>query len=66
VTLRLSPREHRVISLVADGLTNHEVSRDLAISEETVKDHMKSILYKLNARNRAHAVAIAYRQGLLE
>lgn len=60
----LSPRELDVMRLIADGLNNHEVAARLAIAENTVKNHVRSILRKLNARNRAQAAAIAVARGI--
>lgn len=50
---------------LADGLTNQEIGDDLFISVDTVKSHVKSMLVKVGARNRTHAVALAYHRGLL-
>jgi DNA-binding NarL/FixJ family response regulator len=61
----LSPREHEVLRLVADGMTNAEIAERLVISEATVKTHVAHVLVKVGARDRAHAVARAYRDGLL-
>jgi len=52
----LSPREKEVLQLVADGLTNIEIAEKLIISVQTVKNHISSILYKLDAVNRTNAV----------
>lgn len=62
----LSLREMQVLGCVAGGHANKAVARQLGISEETVKAHMKSILGKLAARDRTHAVTIALRRGILE
>ncbi|KAB7771140.1 response regulator [Xanthomonas maliensis] len=61
----LSARETEVLALVADGRSNKQVGHALAISEETVKAHMKNILAKLAARDRTHAVTVALRRGIL-
>jgi DNA-binding CsgD family transcriptional regulator len=58
-------REIEVLQLVSDGLVNREIGDRLFLSEETVKSHVRHILAKLQARSRAHAVAIGYRRGLL-
>ena len=55
----LSPREREVASLVAEGCSNKQIARRLAISEPTVKDHVHRILTKTGCPNRA-AVAAAY------
>jgi len=62
---RLTARELDVLRLVAQGQSNKRVGVLLGISEETVKTHMKSILPKLGANDRAHAVALALGRGLL-
>lgn len=62
----LSPRELDVIRRVAAGLSNKEIGARLSVSEETVKTYMKSILAKLNASDRSHAVAIAIERGILD
>ncbi len=59
----LTPREREVLGLVAQGATNAEVAASLVVSENTVKFHMKNILQKLHARNRAEVVAFALRKG---
>jgi DNA-binding NarL/FixJ family response regulator len=61
----LSGREVEVLREVADGNANKRVARRLGISEETVKAHMKSILSKLGANDRTHAVTIAIRRGII-
>lgn len=61
----LSPRELDVLSWVAKGATNKEIGRQLHISEATVKSHLIHIYEKLDARDRAHAVGIAVKKGLL-
>lgn len=61
----LSRREYEVIRWLADGKNTWEISIILGISERTVKFHVGVILHKLNAVNRAHAVAIAVSSGLI-
>ena len=66
VTLEeLTPRETEVLSLIACGLSNAEISGTLVISEDTTKTHIRHILAKLNLRDRAQAVVIAYETGLV-
>ncbi|GAA5170041.1 response regulator transcription factor [Amycolatopsis dongchuanensis] len=62
----LSPRELEVLRLVADGATNQLAARRLLISETTIKTHLLHIYTKLGVRDRASAVAVAYKRGLLE
>jgi two-component system NarL family response regulator len=62
----LSSRELEVLSLVAQGNANKRVALELSISEETVKAHMSTILSKLGARDRTHAVTIAIKRGIIE
>lgn len=61
----LTPREIEVLRQVARGLRNREIADGLAISEETVKVHIRHILEKLAARDRTEAVAIAIRRGFI-
>lgn len=62
---RASERELAVLELVADGLENAQIGERLHISVETVKSHMRSLLGKLEALNRTHAVAIGLGEGLI-
>ncbi|KAA9161136.1 response regulator transcription factor [Amycolatopsis acidicola] len=61
----LSRREYQVLQLVAEGLENAAIAKLLYLSVETVRTHVKSILRKLSARDRTHAVTIAFRNGIL-
>ena len=61
----LSQREHEVLRLIADGLENQAIANLLFVSVETVRTHVKSILRKLASRDRTHAVAVAFRSGVL-
>ena len=61
----LTPRELEVLQLLAEGLTNKEISYRLGISEHTVKFHVNSILGKLEAQSRTEAVTQAMRLGLI-
>jgi DNA-binding NarL/FixJ family response regulator len=62
----LSAREIEVLRMVADGSSNKMVADQLKLSEDTVKGHMRSILSKLNANDRTHAVTIAVKRGFIE
>lgn len=62
----LTPRECDIMRLVACGGTNRDIAAELGIGEETVKTYMRSILPKLGAHDRAHAVAICMRRGYLD
>jgi DNA-binding NarL/FixJ family response regulator len=62
----LTEREIAVLRRVAVGSANKQVAGQLGISEETVKAHMKSILAKLSANDRTHAVTIALNRGIIE
>jgi len=61
----LTLREIAVLKSVASGKSNQLVARELAISEETVKCHMKGIMSKLDARDRTHAVCIGFARGII-
>ena len=61
----LTPRERHVLHLVAEGYTNAEIAGLLSLAESTVKTHVKRILAKIDARDRAQAVVVAYRGGLM-
>jgi len=60
-----TPREIEVLQLICDGLVNREIGNRLFLSEETVKSHVRHLLAKLQARSRAHAVAVGFRRGLI-
>ncbi|GAB2588804.1 response regulator [Kribbella endophytica] len=62
---KLSPRELEVLTLVARGTTNREIATRLFITEATVKTHLIHLYAKLEAKDRAAAVAIAFQRGLL-
>lgn len=62
---RLTPREHEVLRLLADGLNQKEIAGRLVISRKTVGTHIERILDKLEVHSRAEAVAVAYRDGLV-
>jgi len=61
-----TPAETEVLILVARGMENAEIAAERGCSVETVRTQMKSILRRLSARNRAHAVAIAYHIGFFK
>ena len=56
--MKLSPKEHNVLTLIACGITDKEVALKLNISIRTVQTHIASILLKLKARNRVNAVVV--------
>ncbi len=62
----LTPREHDVLVLVAEGLTNKEIGGHLSITEDTVKKHVQNIIWKLRAADRTQAAIMALKLGLLE
>jgi DNA-binding NarL/FixJ family response regulator len=63
---RLTGREMDVLRLVAKGLRNRDIAQELFIAENTVKNHVRSILEKLNIHSRTEAVVYAVREKLLE
>jgi DNA-binding CsgD family transcriptional regulator len=63
--VRLTARELVILGLVAEGLTNTEIAAELTIGRETVKTHVGNIIAKLGARDRTHAVAMAYRDRII-
>jgi len=62
----LTDREREVLKLVASGKRNHEIADELFISEKTVKNHVSSILFKLQANDRTEAALYAAKHGLVE
>jgi LuxR family transcriptional regulator, maltose regulon positive regulatory protein len=62
----LTPREHEVLALLAEGLTNRQIAKRLIVSEHTVHRHVTNILRKLALPSRTAAAAYALREGLLE
>jgi DNA-binding NarL/FixJ family response regulator len=62
----LSPREVEILDNIAQGMTNKQVAYTLSISEQTVKNHMSSILRKLSVNDRTQAVVYAMRQGWIK
>lgn len=61
----LTQRERQILTYIADGNTNKQIANILNISEQTIKNHVSAILRKLNANDRAHAVVLAIRRGLI-
>lgn len=63
---RLSPREHEVLQLVAQGYENKQIATELEIAEATVKTYLRGIFERLDVSSRAEAVAVGLREGLIE
>jgi DNA-binding NarL/FixJ family response regulator len=63
--LGLTEREQQILHLIAEGLTNREISHDLFISEATVENHIHHIFVKLGISNRAQAVAHAFQSRMV-
>ena len=61
----MTPRERELLALFADGATTESAADYLVISTETVSTHARNAMRRLGARTRAHAVAIALRDGLI-
>ena len=61
----ITPRETEVLNYIAQGYLNKQIAFELGISEQTIKNHVTSILRKLNANARTEAVVIAIKQGLI-
>ena len=62
----LTPREIEILQYIAKGYLNKQIAAELGISEQTIKNHVTSILRKLNANARTEAVVVAIRQGLIK
>jgi DNA-binding NarL/FixJ family response regulator len=62
----LTPRELDVLGLIRDGFRNKQIADQLSIAEGTVNFHIKNLVDKLGANDRAHALTIAFRRGLLQ
>jgi two-component system response regulator DegU len=63
VVAPLTRREAQILNYVSEGNTNRQIADILGISEQTIKSHVSAILRKMNANDRAHAVALAIRNG---
>jgi DNA-binding NarL/FixJ family response regulator len=61
----LTPREIQVLQRLAAGLANKQVASELGVSEDTVKGHVSSVMEKLGASNRTHAVALGIERGII-
>jgi DNA-binding NarL/FixJ family response regulator len=61
----LTPREHEVVALIAQGLSNEEISKKIYVSPSTAKTHANRAMTKLGARDRAQLVVFAYQAGLV-
>ena len=61
----LTPREREILNYIAQGYLNKQIALELGISEQTIKNHVTSILRKLNANARTEAVVVAIKQGLI-
>jgi len=62
---RLTPRQREILGLIASGLSTEEVARELTLSRETVRNHLRNASKELRAHTRVEAIAVAQRLGLL-
>jgi two-component system response regulator DegU len=65
ITAALTKRETEILNHIANGNSNKQIAGLLEISEQTIKNHISSILRKMNANDRAHAVVLAIKRGLI-
>jgi DNA-binding NarL/FixJ family response regulator len=63
---KLSPREHQVLQLVANGYENKQIATELELSEATVKTYLRGVFERLDVSSRAEAVAVGLRLGMIE
>lgn len=61
----ISPRQRSILQGIADGHSAAEIGQQLGINEETVRTHTRRAMHRIKANNRAHAVALAIRQGII-
>ena len=64
--VNLTPREREITALLATGLDGREIADQLALSPETVRTHIRNAMERVGARTRAHLIAIAVREQLIE
>lgn len=65
MTPDLSPRQRQCLALVAQGFTDRQIARRMGVGATTVYRHVTDVRTKLGARNRAHAVTLGFRTGVL-
>jgi DNA-binding NarL/FixJ family response regulator len=63
---KLSPREHQVLQLIANGYENKQIATELELSEATVKTYLRGVFERLDVSSRAEAVAVGLRLGMIE
>jgi DNA-binding NarL/FixJ family response regulator len=61
---QLTQREFDILTLIAEGLDNQSIARELVLSPKTVRNHVSNVFAKIQAADRAHAVVLARREGL--
>lgn len=64
--MAIRDRQVEILNLVKWGKTNKEIAKKLFLAHDTVRTHMVNIMRELKARNRAHAVYIAIKQGIIQ
>ena len=63
--VELSVREGQLLIHIANGLSNKQIAAELGITPDTVRSHLVRVMYKMNARNRAHVVSLAVKQNMI-
>lgn len=62
----LTPRERQIVEMLANGFTGEQIAQELVLSPETVQKHVHNAKRKIGAETRAHLIALAMTQGLID